>query len=55
MHQERHDACGEDIVLHVGIPRCPQTLENIQMHIVLGHFVELTPVSVRRRREKGGR
>ena len=23
MHQERHNACGEDIVLHVGIPCCP--------------------------------
>ena len=23
MHQERHDACCEDIILHIGIPCCP--------------------------------
>ncbi len=35
MHEERHDARGEDIVLHIGVPRRPQALEDVEAHIVL--------------------
>lgn len=35
MHSEGHDAGGKDIVLHVGIPGCPQTLSEVKVDIVL--------------------
>ena len=55
MHEEGHDSRREDIILHVGVPRSPHSLEDIEVDIVLGYLVELAPVSFGRRIEKGGR
>ncbi len=46
VHQKRHDASSEDIVLYVGVPRSPQALEDIEMDIVFGDLIELAPVSL---------
>lgn len=53
MHKKGHDAGRKHIVLHVGIPGCPQALEDVQMDIVLGYLVELTPVGLWGRVEQG--
>lgn len=55
MHEKGHNARGQDVILHVGIPCCPQALKNIKMDIVLGYLVELAPVGVRGRIKKGCR
>ena len=49
VHREGEDACREDIVLHIRVPGRPQALEEIEMDIVLGNFVELPPVGIGRR------
>lgn len=53
VHYKGHDACGKDIVLHVGIPRRPQPLEDIEVNIVFGDVLELPPVRLLRRGKKG--
>ena len=47
MHYERQDSGGEYIILHESVPCRPETLKNIEMNIVLGNLVELTPVRFR--------
>lgn len=54
VHHERHDTGCEDIVLHEGVPGFPQSLEDIEVHIVLGDLLEVAPVRLRRRRKQGG-
>lgn len=51
VHEEAHDAGGEDIVADVGVPRSPHTLEVVEVDIVLGDLVELVPVGVGRVRQ----
>ena len=51
MHEEAHDARGEDVVAHEGVPRRPQPLEVVELQVVLGDLVELVPVGVLRVRE----
>lgn len=53
VHDKRHYTGGEDIILHVGIPRCPHPLEQIKMDIVLRDLLELSPVGLWRGRKKG--
>ena len=53
MHRKRHDASGDDIILYVRIPCCPEAFEEVKMHVVFGYFFELTPICILRR-EKGG-
>lgn len=36
MHHKGHDSRGKDIVLHVRVPRSPETLEDIEVDIVFG-------------------
>ena len=55
MHQKRHDARRKHIVLHVGIPSRPQTLEDVEMNVVFRDVVELTPVGILWSEEKGRR
>lgn len=45
MHNKGHDAGGNHIILHVGIPGRPHALQVVQMNIVLGDLLELAPVS----------
>lgn len=52
MHQEGHNAGRQNIVLDVSVPRSPQALKHVEVDIVLGYLVELTPVGVGRGREK---
>ena len=54
VHHERHDTGCEDIVLHKSVPGFPQSLKNIEVDIVLGDFLEVAPVRLRRRRKQGG-
>lgn len=54
VHHEGHDTGCEDIVLHVGVPGGPESLENIEMDIILGDFFELAPVCLGCRGEKSG-
>jgi hypothetical protein len=35
VHDERHDASGQDIILHPSIPGGPQSLNNIEVSVVL--------------------
>lgn len=49
MHREGHDAGGEDIVLHVGVPCCPSLFEHVQVDVVLSYIVEIVGVGRRRR------
>lgn len=53
MHDEGHDASGENIILHVGIPSRPHAFCDIEVHIVLRYLVELAPVGIGRWREEG--
>lgn len=54
VHHERHDTCCQDIVLHIGIPCVPQSLEDIEMDIVFRDLLEGVPVSLRARSKEGG-
>lgn len=54
VHHERHDTGCEDIVLHKGVPSFPESLENVEVDIVLGDFFKVAPVRLRRRRKEGG-
>jgi hypothetical protein len=49
-----HDASGEDVVLHVRIPRRPQLLKVVERDIVLGDLVELAPVGINPMQRVGG-
>ena len=49
MHQEGQDTRRQNVILHVGIPCCPQPLKYIQVNIVFRDIVELAPVGVFRR------
>lgn len=49
VHHEGYDAGGKDIVLHVGVPRGPETFSDIEMSIVFGNLVILAPVRRGRR------
>ena len=53
MQDERHDAGGEDIVAHPGVPRNPHALENVEVNIVAGDFLEGVPISVGGMRQRG--
>lgn len=55
VHNKGHDARGEDVVLHVGVPRYPHPLHIVEMRIVLGYLVELAPVGVWLWRKEAGR
>ena len=46
MHDKRQDARGQNIILHVCIPRRPQALEDVEVNIVSGDIVELTPIGI---------
>lgn len=46
MHHKRHDASGQNIVLHESIPSHPQALEEVEMDIIFGDLVKLTPVRI---------
>ena len=46
VHNKRHDASSEDIILQIGVPGCPQAFKNVEVDIVLGNFIELAPVSL---------
>lgn len=54
VHQKGHDASSENVVLHVGVPRSPQALEDVEMDIVFGDFIKLAPVSVLGHEKRGG-
>ncbi|EKG20031.1 hypothetical protein MPH_02662 [Macrophomina phaseolina MS6] len=54
VHDERHDAGGQDIVVHVGVPGKPEALEVIEGDIVLRNLVESLPVGVGGRRAGKG-
>ena len=53
VHDERHDASSKNVVLHMSIPSCPEPLKDIEVDIVFGDILELTPVSFLRRGEEG--
>ena len=46
MHYKGHDARSKDIILHEGVPSCPQPLEHVEVDIVFGDVVELAPVGI---------
>ena len=46
VHNKRHDASCEDIILKIGVPGCPQAFKNVKVDIVPGYFIELAPVSL---------
>ena len=52
VHGERHDAGGEDIVLHVRVPCCPSFLEDIEVYVVLSNIVKIVGVGDGRGGEK---
>ncbi|EFE35075.1 uncharacterized protein ARB_06031 [Trichophyton benhamiae CBS 112371] len=43
VHGKGHDAGGEDVVLHVGVPGRPHLLEDIELGVVCGRLLELGP------------
>lgn len=47
VHHERHNARGEHVVLHVRIPCCPGLFEDVEVHIVVGDFLEVVRVGCR--------
>ena len=47
VHQEGHDTGSEDVILHPSIPGGPQPLSIVEVDVVLGYLVELTPVGLR--------
>lgn len=53
MHHKGHDPSSQNIVLQVRIPGSPHTLQEVQVHIVFGNLIELAPISIWRRTEKG--
>ena len=53
MHGEGHDAGSENIILQICIPSRPQALQKIKVDVVLGHLIELAPVSVGRGGKEG--
>ena len=40
VHDEAHDAGGQDIVLHPQVPRRPEALDDVELDIVLGNLLE---------------
>lgn len=48
MQDERHDAGGENIVLHVCVPCRPSPLENVEVDVILRNVVEVVCVCHRR-------
>jgi hypothetical protein len=51
MHDKGHDTCGENIVLHECIPRCPHSLGEAKMEVVFRDLLELAPICIRGRVE----
>lgn len=47
VHDKGHDAGGEYIVLHVGVPRSPGLLEEVEVYIVLSDLIEVVRVGDR--------
>lgn len=47
MKHKRHDARSKDIILQVGIPGSPETLEEVQVDMILGDLVEMGQVGLR--------
>jgi hypothetical protein len=47
VHHEGHDSRGEHVVLHVRIPCCPSFLEDVEVYIVMGDFLEVVGVGCR--------
>lgn len=52
VHDEGHDARGENIVLHVGVPSQPHALGVVERDIVLGDLFKRAPVRVLRHRRQ---
>lgn len=46
VHNERHDACGEDVVLHPQVPGGPEALEGVELDIVPVDVVEDAEVAL---------
>jgi hypothetical protein len=44
VHSEGHNAGGQNIITHVGIPSCPELLKVIQRNMSSTYLVELGPV-----------
>lgn len=53
MHDEGHDAGGQNIVLHVGVPRSPGLLEDIEVDVILCDVVVVVVVGDRLSGEGG--
>ena len=49
VHRKGQNARRENIILHVRVPGSPHALEDVEVDVILGNFVELAPVGVRRR------
>jgi len=45
VHEEGHDAGGQDVIANEGVPGGPETLEVVELDVVLGDLFELAPVS----------
>lgn len=48
VHDEGHDAGGQDIVAHPGVPCKPQLLGIVELDIVLGDLLKGAPVGILR-------
>ncbi len=46
MHDKRHDARRQHIVLHVGIPGRPHLFEEVEVDMGPADLIELAPVCV---------
>lgn len=46
VHDEGHDARGEDVVLHPQVPGCPKALEGVELDIVPVDVVEDAEVAL---------
>ena len=44
MHYEAHNPRREHVVLHVPIPRRPEALKVVEVHIVFRDLIELAPI-----------
>lgn len=54
VHNEGHDAGGQNIVVHVGVPGEPEALKVVEGDIVLRNLLKSTPISVSGRRAGEG-
>ncbi len=47
VQDERHDPGGENVILHIGIPRSPCLFENVEVDIVLRDVVKVVGIGDR--------